>query len=347
MSQRKNPFKDLGEAPPIMAVTHVQHHLPLSPSIPPGCKVIIVKQEFKPEILNQISLAVDELSKIKAVQTVEEAESANTHLKRAKGISKNIETERLLMTSVLDQEKKSIMDYAKGLTATLDATIAVVTASVTQFQQREAKRIADENAKIQKDRDEKFAKEQKEIREKAEHKQNLLDLERAIVRRGLETTLKNVDENIEIVSAFEINADFYGEHVAEANKIVASGIVMFQKKKASLALAPNACVMHDKASEEAIAAIEAKQLAAQEEEQEALQSAALNIQMDAELKTAQIGKQKGIAKVWVFEEDAIDLALLPLEFHTFDKAKIKAAIAAGRTEIPGVIIKQDIRNVAR
>jgi hypothetical protein len=219
--------------------------------------------------------------------------------------------------------------------------------SVTQFQQREAKRIADENARIQKERDEKYAKEQKEIREKAEHKQNLLDLERAIVRRGLETTLKNVDENIEIVSAFEINADFYGEHVAEANKIVASGIVMFQKKKASLALAPNACAAHDKFAQEQIAAIEEKQLAAQEEEQEALQSAALNIQMDAELKTAQIGKQKGIAKVWVFEEDTIDLALLPLEFHTFDKAKIKAAIAAGRTEIPGVIIKQDIRNVAR
>jgi hypothetical protein len=362
---RKNPFSGMDKTVPVPEETRVEvipdkglepgvHNVSLVP-VPVGCKAIIVKQEFSPEITTQIDLCIHELKKITSVQTAEEAAELNAVLNKANKIVKNVGAERLGMTRVLDDVKSEIMSEEKRRLASIQAVIQVQTLLVTQFQQREAARIKAENDKIQKERDEKMRKEQEEINREATIKNWFLSLDKTIQIALIDSEIDNVDSLISEVSLIPIPDCI---NIKTAKAAIAVGMEQLKARKeqlekiaqASAANAASLQAIQDKQNAAAKAKIEA--IAIQEEtiemeSTEALQSAALNIQMDAELKTAQLGKQKGVQKVWVFEEETIDLSLLPLEFHTFDKAKIKAAIASGRTEIPGVTIKQDIRNVAK
>jgi hypothetical protein len=94
---------------------------------------------------------------------------------------------------------------------------------------------------------------------------------------------------------------------------------------------------------------QALEKAQQEEQQQSenFQNEVANIQMTSELQQSLNTKPANIMERWVFDETTIDMSLLPADFHTFDKAKIKEAIKNGCREIPGVVIRKELSNVSR
>jgi hypothetical protein len=323
--------------------------------VPKGSKGIIVSKEFNPLIKEKIEELEIELKEIKAISSQDDAVKANVTLKKAKTLIKTLSSERLLMTSVLDEEKADTMRYEKEVTGNLVSMVDIVNNAITTFQiaeQARLKKIADD---IEKEKQTKLLAENAEIQRKATIKGYILEFEKNCLNALQEANVMSIDMKIKQLATFTFDTAIYQEFTTEAYEMYKAMVAKFETRSAELkkiaqANATEAAALQLQAEEQARKDREA--LAEKEEKVndailEESQSAASNIQMEAELKTSIVPKAKGISLPWVFDEETIDMSLLPAEFHTYDKAKIKAAITGGRKEIPGVNIYQKVTNVSR
>lgn len=329
---------------------------PMSLTAPEGYKPILVKKEFNIEALNKIKELEDELQKITAINTQDDAQKANASLKKAKTIIKTLSAERLQMTSVLDDAKAEIMQYEKYVVEKLSDQVTAINNAITQFQIREDKRLKEAAEKIEREKQEEIAKQNADIARKKNIQEMIISFEKNVNNAIESATIENIQEKIKQLAGFKFDPETYQEFMSEAKIMYEQSVVKLNNRHVELQEifaaknTPEALELK-KQAEERIAK-EKEEQAQKELElaakiQEESQASASNIQMTSELKQSIQVKQKGISKTWTFEEETIDINLLPLEFHTYDKAKIKEAIAAGRKEIPGVNIFEKIINVSR
>lgn len=326
--------------------------------VPKGAKGIIVKKEFNLDIKNKIEELTSELQTIGGISSQDDAVKANVSLKKAKTLIKTLSAERLLMTSVLDEEKADTMSYEKAITENLQNLVNVINNNITIFQTAELEKAKKAQEAIDKKKREELAAAQAETDRIAKIKNLMLEFEKNVLNAIHSSTVKTVDERITQLNTFDFNEKVYQEFLPEAQILLQSLKAKFQERKVELMKLAEAEKTNKEAAEkmrieqEEKARIEkenqtAKAELVQQETQDQLQESVSNIQMESEFKGAMVPKAKGISLPWVFDEETIDMALLPIEFHTFDKKKIKEAISAGLHEIPGVKIYQKVTNVSR
>jgi hypothetical protein len=329
-------------------------------TIPAGSKGIIYRVEFNNEAKQQLEAIQTELSVFttKAIASQDDCVKANQTLKKAKTLIKSLHAERLTMSGVLDAEIKALIDYERKITEPLSNLVQLLDTAITNFQ-KEQDRIAKEKAaEIERQKQEALRKEQEEINRVSRIKNLIISFENNVMNAIHTANINDIDEKIDKLSKIKLNEETYMEFLPDAQIMYQNCVTKMNERKTELmklaqAEAENAELATKlKAEQDAKLAAERaeqeakqRQLEAEKEEQELI--ATSNIQMNAELQNSMIEKQKGVMKKWSFDEESIDMSLLPLEYHTFDKKKIKEAIAAGAREIPGVKIFQDLKNVSR
>lgn len=326
--------------------------------VPSGSKGIIVRTEFNPEAQNQINQLVDELSKVEHIASQEDVAFANKILAKAKKTIKFLGAERLMMSSVLKAESDNLIDYERKIVADLQNTCDVVTENVLKYQQKvfeENKRI---EAEIQKQKDIELAKIQAESNRKNEINTLILDFERGILSAIQSATIGDIDQKIAKLQSYVMTADDYMEFLPQAQIKYQECVTKMNSRKTEL-LQLQQAEKTNKAEADRIKAIQEAQAQADNEamanraamSQEALvderDQEISNTQMTAELKSSMSATPKGVAILWVFDEETINMSLLPDEYKTFDKDKIKKAIGAGCRSIPGVNIHEKLSNRPR
>lgn len=334
---RKNPF---GDTP--------------SPSITVPSAEVTTAPNFNPALVTQINVLEHELLSIKAIQDQEDADKANAVLKKSKQLIVSINTERKMLTAPLDAAKKQIMEYESKIVGKLQNLTEAVNESVRQFLLREQKHRQEAEAKIEADKQAELMRQNALIERERALRDKLFAFESDVNHAINSATVHNISEKIDFLKRIQITGKAWAEYVHDAemlrekllDKMMARSAELYKAEKlAGPERERQAAEAAIRQAEEA-SALQEKRMAEAQAAHEAQQAAAIALQQEAEWKQAAQGKQRG-TKRWVFDEETIDLALLPAEFHTFDKAKIKAAIAEGRTDIPGVKIYQDIINVSR
>ncbi len=328
--------------------------------VPAGSKGIIIKKEFNQEIQTRIEEVTIELQQIKAVTTQEGAAKANVSLKKAKSLINALDAERKLMTSVLDEEKKDTMSYENSIVSELQAHVTFLNNFLTKFQEEEYKKQQAIEKKIREEKEAEEKKQRDEIARVAKIKNIILEFEKNVMNAIHTATIENVDEKIRHLSNVKLTEATYMEFLPEAQDMYNTCVGRFNVRRGDLInLAKLEAENKEQADKLKAHQLETQQREKKEQQQREIeqqqatetqtQEALSNIQMEAELKTSQLPQQKGVQKRWVFDEENVDMKLLPLEYHTFDKEKIKEAIANGaRTgSIPGVIIFEKIINVSK
>jgi hypothetical protein len=327
--------------------------------IPNGSKAIIVRQEFSPEVKNKINELEAKLLSVKAITSQDEAAKANAILKSAKQFEKALLEERKTMTSVLDEEKKSIMDHQEKIVNVISKLIATINANIVNFQKEELRKEQEREVELKKKRDEELRLAQIEADRKSGIQKKIIDFENSVIRACGDATIGDIDDKIKKLASTKILKEAYMEFLPEAEIMYQNCVTRMSKRKVELMeLAELAkknqeeadrlakeqeeknrleALKHKEQGEEKMSAIKDK-----ESEDKA------NAQMGYEFKVAVGGEKiKGVQKRWVFDATTIDMSLLPDEYKTFDEKKIKEAISAGAREIPGVNIFQDISNVSK
>ncbi len=323
--------------------------------IPQGSEAVIVKMEFNPEVKERISNLELELKKIPGITSQADVEKANATLKKAKGLIKSLEAEGLVMRSGLKEKSDAIIAYERNVMSDLAGMVKVINDSIVTFQIADTARIKAINDKIEADKKEALDKANAEIKRKADIQNSILEFERNCINNIASATTSNIQERIKQLVAFNFDIAEMAEFLSDAVSVKKKCIDLFHdrmielkdierasgEKKAELEAA--AKLNQEQADKDLAEKTEATNEAIQKEEL----IAATSVQQESELKVSMIKKQSGLSRPWTFDEDTIDLSLLPDEFKTYDKAKIKEAIKSGRYEIPGINIYQKHTNVSR
>lgn len=323
--------------------------------IPAGSKGIIVRTEFNSDASVQINELSAELLQVKSISSQDDAAFANKILAKAKKVIKFLGAERLIMSSVLKAEADNLIEYERGIVSELQDTYDVVTKSVLEYQQKVFEENKRKEAEIQRQKAEQLQAIQAEADRKSEIKTYLLNFEKNVLTAMQNATIDDIDSKIQMLSDIKMTEEDCMEFLPEAEIMYQSCVTKMNARKTEL-LQLSQAVKTNKAEAERLQAIqEAKAVAdsaalarrsemAQEELADMQQAEISNVQMTAELKSSLKATPKGIAVLWVFDEDNIDLSLLPDEYKTFDKDKIKKAIGAGCREIPGVNVYEKLSN---
>lgn len=326
--------------------------------VPQGSQVVIVKKFFPAELTKQVGEITESLSEIDKINSTADAESANTILKRAKKLITTFDSERKTMTAILDQKKDEIIAAQKDFIKGLETASKKVNDAIIAFQIEKDKRDKEETQRIEKEKQAKLKAEQDEINRVANIKSLIVKFRESVATAAVSATIHDIDSKIERLKASRVTPETYQEFYNDAAIMYEGCLKLMNERKASLQAIHELELKNKDAADKIKAETEAKLKAEQDSinqdkfdidytRQESEMNAVSNIQMHSELKKGMIEKSKGVRKNWTFEEESIDIEALPLEFHTFDSAKIKAAIASGVREIPGVKIFEKITNVSR
>jgi hypothetical protein len=355
------PAKITAPAPNQNNLNAIQKHIESGGNVvmvPKDSKAIILRQSFNPAIHNMVEELTLDLKKITGINSQEDAANANAILKRAKQLDKAMDEDRKLMTSVLDQEKKLVMNYKDGIVGELPQLIEQRNKWITDFQAAEFKKQQEIERQLQAKRDEELRLAQAENDRKAKIEKLILDFENNVLRAISAATISDIDDKIKKLAGVKINKDTYMEFLPKAEIMYASCVAKMNSRKVELMTLAQAEKTNKEAAEKLKKEQEEKNRLSLEEQQrksqvtlDALeqekQSDTSNIQMNYELGVSQQPEIKGVQKRWTFDPATIDMKLLPDEFKTYDEKKIKEAIANGAKEIPGVKIEQKIINQSR
>lgn len=323
----------------------------------PSLDVAKFTPNFAPELKAQIDTAINELAAIGAIQSQDDVVKANAHLKIAKVIVKRVEEERKAMTSILDEAKKQAMAKEKEITSSLLIAIDKANTAIVEFQREVARKEAERLAEIERKRKEEEAKIEAERKAEAALVQRVSDMKSGLLKAYTEATLATIDSYIARAKSLKVTEDQYGRFCGEIQSLISEYQVKFETRKAELIalekleLSNKQAADDLRAKQQYEAAKEAERIAEQKKAEDQRirfeQAEKLaNAQMTSEFAETQIISEKSnVRKVWKFE--VVNLALVPANFLTIDDAKVKAAIAEGAREIPGLKIFQDIQNVAR
>ena len=326
--------------------------------VPVGHKGLIIRKNISAELTAEVNTLTESLKAITGITSQESAENANKVLKKAKTLIKDLEADRKRMDQLLNDEKADNKKMEDGLVSALTALVGLVNNSIVAFQKEEERKAHERQKEIQRQKDEELRLAQIERDRVAKIKNNILEFERNVLNAIGSSTLADIDTKIDQLSKYKVTPETYGEFIGDAQIMYQQCVTKFNERKTELlkvaelekknAEQAEQLKLEQKAKADQDNKILAeKQRMAEEEKAEKEQEDLANIQMGSELKTAMNTGARGVMKRWVFEEATIDLSLLPLEYHTFDKAKIKEAIASGAREIPGVNIFQELSNVSR
>lgn len=356
----RNPFlPDEAEMAPV-TITKLTPELSnkIQAQLDAGATLLIVRNEISPELVKEVAEVTEAMLKITGITDQATAAVANSALKRAKKLVKDLENDRKKMDGPLNDAKAANKAAEDGIIASLQKLAIVVNNNITAFQvaeENKARKIAED---LQRQRDEELAAANAERARVNKIKDLILAFERNCLMAINTATFADIDAKITTLSGVKLSPEIYAEYYIEAMDMYYVCVDRFNARKFELtqleaAKATNKAEADRIASEQAEASnnrlreIKASAMAADNERIERELSDTANIQMSHELKTSLNTGAKGVQKRWTFDEETIDIAKLPAEYLTFDKAKITAAIAAGLHEIPGVNIYQKIINVSR
>jgi hypothetical protein len=347
----------------VPGIFELKNHLKAGGSVafvPKGSKAIVIGQEFNPAIKTKVGELEVELEKLKTKPLANQTDAAafNTILKRAKQLQKTLQEERKLMTSVLDEEKKTLIGYEEGIINSIANLVTIINNRIIEFQKAELKKQQEKDALAKKQRDEEILAAQKETDRKTGIQKKIIDFKGSVIKACNEATITDIDEKIKKLSSVKILKEAYMEFLPDAEIMYQSCVTLLNDRKIQLMqLTEIAKKDKEKADQlqkeqeeknklqaQAHAETSQQTLSAIEEEK---QSDLANSQMNYEFKVSAGEKIKGVQQRWTFNPETIDMALLPNEYKTFDEAKIKEAIATGARDIPGVEIFQSISNVSR
>lgn len=326
--------------------------------VPVGHKGIIIRKNISAELVSEVNTLTESLKSIGGIATQESAENANKVLKKAKTLIKDLEADRKRMDQLLNDEKSDNKKMEESIVEGLTTLVGLVNNSIVAFQKEEERKAQERQKEIQRQKDEELRLAQIERDRVAKIKNNILEFERNVLDAINSAVLADIDTKIDLLSKYKVTPDTYGEFIGEAEIMYQQCVTKFNERKTELLKladlekknteqAAQLKQEQDAKAEQEKKVLAEKQRMAEEEKAEQEQSDIANIQMGSELKTAMNTGAKGVMKRWVFDESTVDLSLLPLEYHTFDKAKIKEAIVAGARDIPGVNIFQELSNVSR
>lgn len=326
--------------------------------IPKGSKGLIVRKEISPELKASVEAITKQMQTLGGIDSQTAAATANAVLKQAKNLVKELENERKKMDQLLNDEKADNKQIEATIVGQLSALVQVVNNNITAFQAAEEKKARERAAELQRKKDEEMAAAQKERDRVANIKSLILKFEGAVLAEVNGATIDTIDSLISRLDAVKISKDVYMEFYDEAEKMYIASKVKLQTRKEELIKyselekqnKEQADLLKKQQEEQALKAKQeleekAEELETQKAEKE--MSDVANIQMEHELKISMNTGAKGVQKRWTFDEETIDMSLLPDEFKTFNKEAITKAIANGLYEIPGVNIYQKIINVSR
>jgi DNA repair exonuclease SbcCD ATPase subunit len=326
--------------------------------IPKDSEAIIIRQDFSPEIKQRVEDLTIELTGVGPIINQDSAAKANASLKKAKQLIKFISEERKLMTSVLDEKKKSYIAHEEKIVEQLSKTVEIINNNITNFQKAELKKQQELEEKLRREREEEQRKIQEEANRKAGIQKKILDFENSVIAACGSATINDIDDKIKKLASIKINKDTYMEFLREAEIMYQRCVTRMNERKTELMQLAEVAKKNQeeadrmKKEQEEKHANEAKAHVEKSEEkladiEEEKQMEVANSQMNFELKVSTGEKVKGVQQRWTFDESTIDMGLLPEEYKTFDVKKIKEAISNGAREIPGVRIYQDVVNVSR
>ncbi len=327
--------------------------------IPAGHKALLIRVQFDTALTDQVADAIQAVSTISAIQSDADVEAANGALKKAKALVKLIGQQRGLMSVELDNEKKALINLERSLTDPLENCINTLNNSIVAYQREQIRKKEEERKAIEAQKQAELAAAQAET----DRKKRIKSIIERIKLNGYEAchsaTLATINDSITKMASANYTSETFMEFLPDMQALHIELTGAFNKRKIELEqLAQVEKINSDAAAklkedQAAAARAEAERLQKEKEEQaskeaDAQENTIANIQMNAEFKEAQVNKlPPGVRRVWTFDEENVDLSLLPIEYHTFDKKKIKEAISAGAREIPGVKITQEVQNVAR
>lgn len=340
-----NPFENDNEPPATLPVVT-------------NGKQIIVQTEFDQGLKTKIAVLVEELQKTPAITSQEAVVKANETLSKSKKMIDFIDEQRKQMTSVLDQEKKSIMNYQKAIVGELETLTTTINRSIIEFQKEEDRKAKVIAAEIEKKKQAELLKIQAEQARVNKITNLILDFENSVSVASANATIKDIDDKIKKLNSVIIKEEIYMEFFGEAQVMYQRCVTVLANRKTELLELQNlksknedqARQLEEQQKQNAILqaeAVENKKAQAKKEQEEKEQNEIANLQMESELKTAMIEKPSNVMRRWSFDKETVDISLLPLEFHTFDEKKIKEAIKQGAREIPGIVICEELSNVSR
>jgi hypothetical protein len=326
--------------------------------VPKGSKGIIINKELSQELQISVNEVITQMQSIPGITSQETATTANAILKRAKNLVKDIENERKKMDQLLNDEKADNKAIEASIVGQLAALVQVVNNNITRFQEAEEAKAKAKALELQRIKDEEMAKAQQERDRVSKIKGLILKFESEVILHAQNATIDTIDTLIAQLKGASLSAEVYQEFHNDALKMYQESMERMEARKvelvkyAELERTNKAQAEELKAQQEAKAKKDAEELAAKNEaievaKQEQEMSDAANIQMEHELKTSMNTGAKGVQKRWTFDEESIDMSLLPDEFKTYDKEAITKAIASGRYQIDGVKIYQKIINTSR
>lgn len=362
-----NPFEEIKETPKTLAkatpeaVNELQAHIEKGSTVqivPKGYKGLIIRKEISPELKQNVDEVTNRLVNLQAIVSQETASAANVVLKAAKGLIKKLEDERKKMDELLNEEKDHNKSIEASIVGQLATLTTIVNKKITDFQVEEERKANERAKELQRQKDEELLAAQKERDRVTNIKNMILKFETSVVNAANGATLATIDTLISQLKNTNLKAETYQEFLSEAQTMYNNSVVKMENRKAELIKyaelekqnKEQAALLKKQQEEKAEAdrkALEEKQAAIVEETKDAELNAVANVQMTHELKTSMNVGAKGVQKRWTFEEETVDIKLLPEEFLTYDKEAIRKAIAAGRHEIPGVKIYQKTINVSR
>jgi hypothetical protein len=326
--------------------------------VPAGHEVIIFRKDFAPELITELETHVASISALKPVTSQADVEAQNTLLKNASRFMTKFETERKAMGEPLKSVTDELLQIQKNTLAEILQLVSDKNTEIVNFQKAEAKKAAALAAEIQKQKD----KEIQDAKNEATRKQNILNLiaqfESNVLNAIATSTIDTIDNLILGFDNFKLKQESYMEFLPQAEAMQKELKIKFTNRKSELQKLADLektnklqadqlrLQQEQQANADKQAALDrnAEQVAAVEEQ---AQSDIANTTMQAEFKTSVMPVAKNVMKKWGFDTENVDMAALPLEYHTFDKVKIDAAIAQGARNIPGILIEQRISNVKK
>ncbi len=326
--------------------------------VPVGSELIIFNKQFAPSLITELEEIETAIESIKPIASQDDVVSANEVLKKGQRFAKKFEDERKAMGDVLKQHTDELLSIQKKVLSKLIESIGNKNNEIVIFQKAWQKEQDEKAAKILKEQQAETARIQAENKRKQDILNLISQFESNVLNAISTATIETIDNSILHFDNFKIKEDVYMEYYQQALELQASLKIKFATRKAELERVAQLEKINKEAADkmkadQAAQALKDKEEAEQrnaEQTAEASEQAAsdiANVQMATELKTSVLPTSKNVMKRWVFDAGSVDMAALPLEYHTFDESKIKAAIAAGARSIPGVRIFEEISNVKR
>lgn len=320
--------------------------------IPKGSKGIIIKKEFNDEIKTKVEEITNELKPLETmeIKSQDDVVKINASLKKAKKLKTTLTSERKGMSGVLDEEKDELISLENTVGDPLDKSITIINTRVTVFQTAEAEKIRLQNEAIARKKQE----ELDELNRKNKIQSTMVELEKNILSAIQSSTIDDIDIKITKILTLSLKKEVYQEFLSDAQKIVDIGVLKFKERKQELLKLQQL----EKENKQQAEQLREQQAAKAKEEKETFEAKAINqqeeninsisnIQMESELKSAQVTKLKNVQMRWGYDENMVNMELLPDEYKTFDAKKISEAIAEGARDIPGIRIYQKVINTSR